>query len=204
MAEDSKIKGKDKILDAAAEEFAEHGLAGARVDRIAERAGVNKALIYYHFNSKDNLYKEIIKNRITVAADFISQRIEKVDDPEQLLKMITHFYHEYFELIGPLRSIILREIADGGENFRSALKGIMTEKSIHLKVKSIFERGIEEGKFRDIDIRQAIISFIGMNVFYLIMSPVVNSIWEIDDEKKFRDERREEIIDLFLHGIKKR
>jgi len=46
----------DKILKAALVEFAEYGLAGARVDRISKRAGVNKAMLYYHFSSKDNLY----------------------------------------------------------------------------------------------------------------------------------------------------
>jgi len=46
----------DRILEAAIDEFAEHGLAGARVDRIAERAGANKQLLYRHFGSKEGLF----------------------------------------------------------------------------------------------------------------------------------------------------
>ena len=49
------------ILDAAREEFARYGLAGARVDRIAERAGVNKRLIYYYFDSKDGLFLAVLE-----------------------------------------------------------------------------------------------------------------------------------------------
>src|SRR3954465_9937812 len=45
-----------KILDAALREFSANGLAGARMDQIASIAGVNKALLYYHFDSKENLY----------------------------------------------------------------------------------------------------------------------------------------------------
>lgn len=51
----------DRILDAAIEEFVEHGLAGARVDRIARRAGANKALLYRHFGSKDGLFDAAIR-----------------------------------------------------------------------------------------------------------------------------------------------
>jgi len=51
----------DRILDAAIDEFVEHGLAGARVDRIAERAGANKALLYRHFGSKEALFDAAVR-----------------------------------------------------------------------------------------------------------------------------------------------
>ncbi len=51
----------DRILEAAIEEFVEHGLAGARVDRIAERAGANKQLLYRHFGSKDGLFDAAVR-----------------------------------------------------------------------------------------------------------------------------------------------
>jgi AcrR family transcriptional regulator len=50
------------ILLAARDEFAQHGLGGARVDRIAERADVNKRLIYYYFKSKDELFLAVLEN----------------------------------------------------------------------------------------------------------------------------------------------
>ena len=53
----SRGKARNTILDAARREFAEHGLAGARVARIARRAGLNKQLIYYYFGSKDGLFE---------------------------------------------------------------------------------------------------------------------------------------------------
>lgn len=54
-------KTKEKILQAALHEFAIHGLAGARVDEIAKVAGVNKAMIYYHFTGKDALFHELFQ-----------------------------------------------------------------------------------------------------------------------------------------------
>ena len=53
---------RDRILDAAIEEFVAHGLAGARVDRIAERAGANKQLLYRHFGSKDGLFDAAVRS----------------------------------------------------------------------------------------------------------------------------------------------
>ncbi len=52
------------LLDAAFAEFAEHGIAGARVDRVAERAGCNKSLIYTHFGSKDGLFKAVFEGLV--------------------------------------------------------------------------------------------------------------------------------------------
>jgi len=55
----------ERILGAAIDEFVEHGLAGARVDRIAERAGVNKQLLYRYFGSKDALFDAAIRGMAT-------------------------------------------------------------------------------------------------------------------------------------------
>jgi len=54
---------KARLLRAATEEFAEHGLAGARVDRIAERAGANKRLIYVYFGDKDRLFDAVVDDQ---------------------------------------------------------------------------------------------------------------------------------------------
>ncbi len=56
------LPARDRILDAAIDEFVEHGLAGARVDRIAERAGANKQLLYRHFGSKDGLFHAAVRS----------------------------------------------------------------------------------------------------------------------------------------------
>src|SRR5882757_9934810 len=59
----------DRILAAAALEFAARGFAGARVDRIARRARVNKAMLYYHFRSKERLYRTLLRQMFTRAAE---------------------------------------------------------------------------------------------------------------------------------------
>jgi AcrR family transcriptional regulator len=60
---------KAKLLEAARHEFSAKGIAGARVDAIAARAGVNKQLVYYHFGSKDGLYRELLHQRLARPRD---------------------------------------------------------------------------------------------------------------------------------------
>ena len=57
QASESSQRTKAMVLKAAIDEFAQHGLAGGRVDRIAKRAGVNKQALYYHFGDKEKLFE---------------------------------------------------------------------------------------------------------------------------------------------------
>ena len=72
MARPARVS-PDRILAAAAVEFAERGFAGARVDRIARRARVNKAMLYYHFKSKQGLYRTLLRQIFTLAAGRLSE-----------------------------------------------------------------------------------------------------------------------------------
>jgi AcrR family transcriptional regulator len=191
-----------KILTAARAEFAEYGFAGARVDRIAQRSGVNKAMIYYHFRSKEKLYQEIIDRHLERAGQFIESHISDFIDIEDFLYQLAVLYDSMFETLDDIRPIFLRELASGGERIKAAFDKFIAGRGLIKKLKAVIERGRKAGDFRQVDSRQAIISFIGMNIFYLLMAPVLNPVWEIKDEKKFRKKRRKEVVDLFLHGLK--
>ncbi len=70
---------REKILTAALHEFSVHGLAGARVDEIAKSAGVNKAMIYYHFESKEALFNELFKAEMELLNQEITALFEQRD-----------------------------------------------------------------------------------------------------------------------------
>jgi AcrR family transcriptional regulator len=80
---------RQKLLAAARAEFQEHGLAGSRVDRIGERAGVNKRLIYVYFGDKEGLFEEVIRqNRDAVGA---SVRFDAEDPPGYALRLYDYW-----------------------------------------------------------------------------------------------------------------
>jgi AcrR family transcriptional regulator len=195
---------REKILDTARDEFARHGLDGARVDRIAERAGVNKAMIYYHFKSKEKLYQSVIDQHFELIADFVGKTIEDDPDPDKFIFKLSKFYHSFLFERSTLFPILLREMAQGGDRIKAPLERLMGAKGLTWKLKKSIDDGIARGDLRQLDSRQVILSFIGMNLFYLMLAPVMNSVWEIDDEKAFREQRPKEIVDLFLYGLKKR
>jgi AcrR family transcriptional regulator len=62
---------KARLLDAAFTEFAAYGIAGARVDRIAEAAGANKRLIYVYFGNKEQLFDEVLQQALTAGAESV-------------------------------------------------------------------------------------------------------------------------------------
>ncbi len=74
-----------QILDAALEVFAERGLAAARLDDIAKRAGLSKGTIYLYFPNKEELFREVIRHSVIAFIERGEERIESIDDPLQAL-----------------------------------------------------------------------------------------------------------------------
>ena len=193
---------REKILESARREFAEKGLSGARIDKIAATASINKAMIYYHFHSKDELYQAVIEDHISGIADFIEQNVVAEADPEAFIFNIADFLSSLFRRRSDFIPIMLREMAAGGGRVQIAITRLIANKGIAGRLKNMIDYGKYQGRFRDIDSTQAIVSFIGMNIFYLLLAPAINSVWEVSDEAKFRQERPAAVADLFLNGLK--
>jgi len=194
---------KQKIIEAATTEFAQFGLAGARIDRIAKNACINKAMIYYHFHSKENLYQTTIDEQIGSVAEKLAGHFAEGVNLEQALRLASEQYHDLLAPHSRFRSIFLHEIASGGEHLKQALLRIITQRGIPRTIFRMLEEGKQEGRFRDVDSRQVMLAFVGMNFFYLLAAPVANLIWEIENEEEFRQKRPAALVDLFLHGVEK-
>jgi AcrR family transcriptional regulator len=195
---------RQRILDAALDEFAAYGLAGARVQRIARRAGINKAMLYYYFGSKERLYLEVLKTQVGMRAASVAREFDSGKDLEGILQFIAETYYTFLAPGTKLAPLFLREMAGGGERLRQVVPDLVIHKDLPGKLRDIIEKGKAEGRFRDIDLRQAIASFVGMCFFYLLAGPLVNEVWEIRDAEKFRQERPKAIVDLFMRGLEAR
>lgn len=195
---------RERILASARKEFSDKGLAGARVDTIAQNAGINKAMIYYHFKSKELLYEAILEEVFGRVSTFIARVLAEDLTAEERFSELARFYIDVFENFPELPPIVLREMASGGERIRGMFSRTVLQVEAPRKVRALLEDGIRRGAFRPVDPTHAVISFIGMNLFYLLFQPLVHSIWEIRDEEAFRRSRPQEVADLFLRGLETR
>lgn len=152
---------KRNILSAAEIEFAEKGLSGARVDEIAARAKVNKALLYQYFGNKEELYKsvlEMVYGRLTELEEHIIRRSEGC--MEEIRAFVRAYFHFLRENPSYVR-MVMWENLNYGKFFRekglSGVKDIMKSGLHH-----ILERGKERGEvapeIRSEDILQTLIA----------------------------------------------
>lgn len=195
---------RERLLEAARAEFSVHGFEGARVDRIARRAGVNKAMIYYHFRSKSELYEAVIEGFLGQLSGFLEHVFEEEDDLEGFLTAVAGYYVRFFEASQQFAPIVLREIAAGGDRIRGLFMRTLTDAGVVDRIRELFDAEARAGRLRDVEVPHAFVSFVGMNLFYLLFAPILNPIWEIQDETDFRRSRPEAVVDLFLNGIRTR
>lgn len=169
------------ILQAAREEFAAHGLAGARMDRIAERAELNKRLIYYYFGSKDDLFLSVLERAyadIREAEQALHlDEIEPVEAIRQLVSFTWHYYLAHPEFITLLNSENLHRAehlkrSDGIQQMNSPLVQLLD---------GVLERGRRDGVFRaGVDPIQLYISIASLCYFYLSNSHTLSAVFGRD------------------------
>src|SRR6476659_7219115 len=139
----------DLILEAAAREFAERGFGGARVDRIARRARVNKAMIYYHFKSKQALYRTLLLCMFSLVAARL-QTIAALDRaPAEKIDLAIAGLADFIQDHAVFPAIMLREVAEGGAHLdRETLKALG---AVPAAIARIVHEGVAAGAFRRID-----------------------------------------------------
>jgi TetR/AcrR family transcriptional regulator len=164
----------DRILASAALEFAERGFAGARVDRIARRARVNKAMLYYHFKSKQHLYHTLLRHLFARAAERLhaiaasdAPAAEKID---QAIAGIATFIEEH----ASFPSIMLREVAEGGAHLDRDT--IRTLAAVPRAFGAIVQQGIESGTFRPVNPMFAYFGLVPPIAMFLAGAPIRREI----------------------------
>jgi TetR/AcrR family transcriptional regulator len=199
-----KDSSKERIIQAALDEFGQFGLAGARVDRIAKKSGLNKAMIYYHFNSKENLYREMLKSFFTNITVEIRHSLKTSGTAVEVLSSIAELYTQLFSKDTPIRPILLRELANPDSEIVNQIAGVLKESKVSVELRSLLQDGVAGGNLRSVDIRQAVVSFLAMNIGYFIIYPITDRVLQIEDKDKFIKERKDAVLDLFMNGMKAR
>jgi len=140
---------RQRLLTAAAAEFAARGFAGASVDRIARVARVNKAMIYYHFGSKAALYREILRDMFEAVAVGVAGVAQATADPADKVRGFVNAIAIEAEARPHFPPIWFREIAEGGAHLDSATLANMS--GIIKSLGRIVREGIAAGRFQPVN-----------------------------------------------------
>lgn len=198
---------KEKIVAAAIEIFSRKGKHGARMEEIAEQAKINKAMLYYYYSTKENLYKEVLSFVVKELFAHIEESFQGIKagiiDHVKIVRTFTEAHFEAFTKNDTFTRIFLEAVTSEQDELKLAMCGPMGSVEHRKCIHSIIKDGSDKGVFRKVDPKQVVMSIIGMNMVYLATKPIANSMMGIDakDEAKFLKERKNSIIDMVLNGI---
>jgi TetR/AcrR family transcriptional regulator len=140
---------RGRILKAALDEFASRGYDAAGVDRIARRARVNKALIYYYFANKRGLYHELLHDSFAELVSALREAVNAEGDAETRLGRYIETFISHLDRHPHMPPLMLRELADGGKHLDiGTLRQMLT---IPPLLAGLVAQGRAEGRFEDFD-----------------------------------------------------
>jgi len=169
------------ILRAAMAEFADKGLGGARIDAIAERAGINKRLIYYYFKGKDRLFLAVLEQTYDdIRSAEQALRLEEQNPVEAVRRLVAFTWHHYVkhpEFLHLLNSENLHR----ARHLKQSSRIREMNSPLIQTLGEILERGRRDGVFRGgIDPVQLYISIAGLAYFYLSNNATLSTIFNRD------------------------
>jgi len=166
------------ILQAAAREFAENGIAGARTDAIADAARVNKALLYYYFQDKETLYGAVLDNAFTGMKQTVFKALDSSLPARQKILAYVGAYFDFIASNQIYPKLMQREMMRAREGRSEHIDRLIKTyfQPIYARVGALLEKGIAEGEFRQVDPAHFIPSMIAIIVFYFSSAPVMQRI----------------------------
>ncbi|GBE26608.1 putative HTH-type transcriptional regulator YttP [bacterium BMS3Bbin03] len=198
---DRKSETEEKIVQAAARIFLQKGKEGARMQEIADQAGINKALLHYYFRSKDKLFLEVFKNQMEIFFDGLINALEETDQIEIGLR---YFIDTYIDIVSKNVELIHFIFWEIQKNSEIVLNRILSRRNLQKNPFIDFlEKAIEKKQIRPIDPCNFVISLFGLCIYPFLAKPVLEKVFlQIDvTSADFLRLRKKEVFDLVWNGI---
>ena len=136
------------ILTVATREFSEKGLAGARVDEIAERTNTSKRMIYYYFGSKEGLYRAVLERCYGhIRMSEAGASLETLP-PEEALKQLVRHTFDYHNMHPDFVRLVMNENIHHGEHIGEVASIKTRNRTVVSSLKALLDRGVKAGVFR--------------------------------------------------------
>jgi len=191
-----------KILDSAFDVFGEKGFNGARMQAIADKAGINKALLHYYYKSKDALFELIIKKAFNLLLPKVLKVFKEEDD---IFTTIENFVDLYISLVQKhpqIPGFVIYEISNNPERF---IKLLENSKINIDKIKARLSLEMGNGTIIKMAPEQLIVNIISLIVFPFVAKPLVTYLAFNGDKKsydEFINDRKKEVAQFVIRAIK--
>ncbi len=192
------------ILKAAINEFAEHGIAGARTDAIARAARVNKALLYYYFKDKEALYHAVLDHVFDGLRARVVPILETDAPPRQKLLDYLAAYFDYIAANPRFPRVVQAEWMRAPAQRDSYMQRIAQQyfRPIYQKLMEVLREGAAGGDFRPVDPIQFVPSMVAVIVFYFSAAPVIKTLLQVDPLSPQKiAERRAFVLDFISSAL---
>jgi TetR/AcrR family transcriptional regulator len=180
--------------------FADLGPEGARTDVIASAAGVNKALLYYYFRSKDELFRAVLEEHL---GEFRSRALEILTSQSSPRAKITAYMELHFERIAarPYYPRLIHRLMTGRTRL---LQKLFQEYSapVYNRLVETIQEGVASGELQAVDAHHTVYSLVALSVFYFSAAPIVMAVSRKDafDPENIKL-RRQEVMNFIRRGL---
>lgn len=146
---DSSLRTREMILEGAMQEFSERGFDGARIDQIALRAGVNKNLLYHHYDNKDGLFSALLEHMYEKIRERQRDLELRDKDPVDAIRRLVIFTGKIWVQYPEFLRLLQSENLTGGRHVAASAKVSSLYEPLLATLKELLERGRQSGQFRD-------------------------------------------------------
>jgi TetR/AcrR family transcriptional regulator len=203
-------KTEKRILEAAKAVFIRHGTAGARMQDIAEEAGVNQALLHYYFRSKDRLAQAVFRD---IAGRMVPSLVAVFGSESSIEQKVEQFVHLYIDVVRQspfIPGYIVAELHFNPERLTALASEIAgahpasVMQSFIPRLGAQLDEHVRIGAMRTISPAHFLVNLVALCVFPFLARPVLRIVFGQDDAafSRFLDERREELPDFILNALR--
>ena len=196
-----KDNTEEKILIAAQAVFIKKGMDGARMQEIADEAGINKALLHYYFRTKEKLFNAIFK---TVFSQIFPNLMAMVHSDLPIEDKLGIFLEKYITLLQKnpfLPTFILKEMNRNPDFLATIIKSNGVNPK---EVTGMFEKEMDVGRIRRMDPRDILVNLLGLSIFPVAAGPLITIMFFENDKKAydaFIERRKTTIKEFILNSI---
>ena len=192
-----------QILNAAKNVFQKKGMDGARMQEIADEAGINKAMLHYYYRSKQLLFEAVFSNAFSLLAPQLNKILNDDSSIEEKVKNFTHNYISFIIKHPYLPNFIIQEL-NRNPKFFEKIQQNAAFPTLE-KFKNQVSEEVEKGILKPINGEQLFINIISLNIFPFVATPLIKGFLKIDDKgfKQLMEQRKTAVSEFIINSIKK-